>query len=115
MATASRSYSKQRRSSNAADCLLSDLPNGLLAHTATFLSAPSRALLAVALDVESSAAFSPNERSSAIIVGSEWSALDFGEVEKELAEKLSDDDVSAVLLCIDAVNRVQKLKLTNAR
>jgi len=112
MATAISSYSKQRRSSSAADCLLlSDLPNGILEHAATFLSAPSRALFAVALDENKSAA-SPNERSSAI-VGNQWEVLDFGEVEKELAAKLTDDDIENVLLCIDAVNKVKRVKFTN--
>jgi hypothetical protein len=114
MATASESscYSKQRRSSSAADCLLlSDLPNGILEHTASFLSAPSKALFAVVLDENKSAA-STNERSSAI-VGNEWSVFDFGEVEKELASKLTDDDIEKVLLCIDAVNKVKRVKFTN--
>jgi hypothetical protein len=115
MATASESssYGKLRRS-RAADCLLlSDLPNGILEHTASFLSAPSKALFAVALDENKSASLpNENERSSAI-VGNQWEVLDFGEVEKELAEKLSDYDIEKVLLCIDAVNKVKKLKFTN--
>eukprot|EP00984_Skeletonema_dohrnii_P007861 scaffold2901_cov91-Skeletonema_dohrnii-CCMP3373.AAC.5 len=39
--------------------------------------------------------------------------LDFGDIEKELAIKLKDGDISAVLIGIDAANRVKKLKLTN--
>eukprot|EP00984_Skeletonema_dohrnii_P021424 scaffold10700_cov90-Skeletonema_dohrnii-CCMP3373.AAC.3 len=89
---------------------LTDLPSGILAHAASFLAEPSRILFTVALDRNS--AVSPNERSSAI-VGNEWSILDFGGIEKKLAVKLSDDDVEKVLLCIDAVNKVKRLKLTN--
>jgi hypothetical protein len=88
----------------------SDLPRGILAHAANFLAPPSRALFAVALD-ESSAA-SHNERSSAI-AGNQWDVLDFGLIEKELASKLCDDHIEAVLLCIDAVNKLKRLKLTN--
>jgi hypothetical protein len=91
-------------------CLLSDLPSGILAHAANFLAPPSRALFAVALD-ESSAA-SSNERSSAI-AGNQWDVLDFGLIEKVLAAKLTDDHIEKVLLCIDAVNKVNRLKLTN--
>jgi len=90
---------------------LTDLPSGILAHAASFLAAPSKALFAVALDGNS--AVSPNERSSAIVSSNQWSILDFGEIEKELAIKLNDDDIEKVLLCIDAVNSVKRLKLTN--
>eukprot|EP00984_Skeletonema_dohrnii_P018363 scaffold8557_cov100-Skeletonema_dohrnii-CCMP3373.AAC.3 len=89
---------------------LTDLPSGILAHTASFLAEPSKALFAVALDGNSAA--SPNERSSAI-VGNQSSILDFGEIEKKLAMKLKDDDIEKVLLCIDAVNEVKRLMLTN--
>jgi len=106
----------KRRRISAADgspqdvSCLSDLPSGILAHAASFLAAPSRALFAVALD-ENPAAL-PNERSSAI-VGSQWDILDFGDIEKELAVKLSDAHIEKVLTCIDAVNNVKRLKLTN--
>jgi len=39
--------------------------------------------------------------------------LDFGEIEKDLAAKISDDDIRGVLLSIDAVNNLKKLRLTN--
>ena len=106
---------KQRRIS-ATDCspqsisCITDLPSGILAHAASFLAEPSKALFAIALDKNSAA--SPNERSAAI-VGSHWDTLDFGEIEKELAIKLIDDDIEKVLQCIDAVNKVKRLKLTN--
>mmetsp|Transcript_12086 Transcript_12086/g.20464 ORF Transcript_12086/g.20464 Transcript_12086/m.20464 type:complete len:401 (+) Transcript_12086:1497-2699(+) len=90
---------------------LTDLPSGILAHAASFLAAPSRALFAVALDENSAA--SPNERSSAIVVGSQWDVLDFGEIEKDLADEMTDDTIEKVLLCIVAVNNVKRLKLTN--
>eukprot|EP00984_Skeletonema_dohrnii_P023986 scaffold13088_cov77-Skeletonema_dohrnii-CCMP3373.AAC.4 len=89
---------------------LTDLPSGILAHAASFLAAPSKALFAIALAEDS--AVSTNERSSAI-VGNQWSFLDFGEIEKDLSAKLTDDDIEKVLLCIDAVNNVKRLKLTN--
>jgi len=106
----------KRRRISAADSspqgviCLSDLPSGILAHAANFLAPPSRAFFAVALDENSSA--SPNERSSAI-AGNQWDVLDFGDIEKELAAKLTDDHIENVLLCIDAVNKLKRLKLTN--
>eukprot|EP00985_Skeletonema_marinoi_P012270 scaffold5893_cov106-Skeletonema_marinoi.AAC.1 len=89
---------------------LTDLPSGILAHAASFLAAPSRALFAVALDENS--AVSPNERSSAI-VGNQWDILDFGEIEEDLAVKLSDAHIEKVLLCIDAINNLRRLKMAN--
>ena len=90
---------------------LSDLPIGILEQTASFLAAPSRALFAIALD-ENSTITPLNARSSAI-VGNQWDTLDFGEIEMDLAEKLSDADIENVLLCIDAVNNVKRLKLAD--
>ncbi len=50
---------------------------------------------------------------SSSIAGNGWDTLDFGEIEKELAAKLSDNDMSAILLHIDAVKKVKRLMLTN--
>ena len=84
---------------------LSDLPIGALAHVSSYLALPSRALLAVALDY-----YRDNDSISAIV---ERDALDFGDIEKELAVKLTDDDVRNALLSIDAVNNLKTLRLTN--
>mmetsp|Transcript_3602 Transcript_3602/g.7585 ORF Transcript_3602/g.7585 Transcript_3602/m.7585 type:complete len:416 (-) Transcript_3602:2036-3283(-) len=83
---------------------LSDLPTGALAHVSSFLASPSRALFAVALNFRDS---------SSAIAGNQWDVLDFGDIEKDLAAKLSDDDIRGVLLSIDAVNNLKKLRLTN--
>ena len=112
MASANDS-SKRRRLLNDASSgtkCLSDLPNGVLTHTASYLDAPSRAFFAGSLSDQNAAA--SDERNTAI-VGDEWSTLDFGDIEKVLAERLSDGDISSVLLCIDAVNKLKTLKLTN--
>jgi len=85
---------------------LSDLPTGALAHVSSFLASPSRALFAVALDYL-------DVDSSSEIAGDDWDALDFGEIEKDLAAKISDEDIRGVLLSIDAVNNLKKLRLTN--
>mmetsp|Transcript_3608 Transcript_3608/g.7598 ORF Transcript_3608/g.7598 Transcript_3608/m.7598 type:complete len:411 (-) Transcript_3608:23-1255(-) len=85
---------------------LSDLPTGALAHVSSYLAAPSRALFAVALDHR-------DVDSSSAIAGDDWEALDFGDIEKDLAAKLSDDDIRGVLLSIDAVNNLKRLRLTN--
>lgn len=92
---------------------LSDLPPGILKHTATYLTSPSRALLSVALNNDNDSS-SPNDVSSReIIAGIRWDTLDFGEIEKELAAKISDENISSVLQRIDAVNTLKKIRLTN--
>ena len=105
-----RNSSKRRRLLGDARCL-SDLPSGILTHVANYLAPPSRALFAAALTTHQNSAAS-DERNSAI-VGNEWTTLDFGDIEKDLAVKLIDADISAVLMCINAVNRLKWLKLTN--
>jgi len=90
---------------------IADLPSEPLIHISSYLAAPSQVLLAVAIaryDAESL-----NNSISSAIAGYCWDSLDFGQIEKELAAKLSDEDISAVLQCIDAVNTVKRLRLTN--
>ncbi len=99
--------------------LLLDLPVGILKNITSYLAAPtspSRILFAVALaDVsQDDDTLSYGMRYSAAITGdNDWDTLDFGEIEKNLAARLSDDDLSSVLMHIDAVHNVNKLKLTN--
>ena len=114
MVSAATDSSKRRRilgdNSPDASCL-SDLPSGILTHVANYLAPPSRALFSAALTTHQIAAAS-DERNTAI-VGNEWTTLDFGDIEEDLAARLLDGDISAVLMCIDAVNRLKTLKLTN--
>jgi hypothetical protein len=108
------SNSKRRRLEDSvsldARCL-HNLPSGILTHVAKYLAPPSQALFAAALIAADQNAAS-DERNSTI-VGNDWSTLDFGDIEKELAAKLSDNHIREVLQSIDAVNRLKTLKLTN--
>ena len=49
--------------------------------------------------------------STAIVSAPQWGTLDFEDVEKELANKLTDDDIYAVLTCINAHDVLKRLKL----
>ena len=101
-------------SNNSANELLhiNDLPDGILVHVATYLAKPSVALLAVALEAPSTSTIwsddfrstQPTElqstsSSNAIVMSASsnnnniWSMLDFGDIEKSLAAKLTDDDI----------------------
>ena len=115
--------SKRRRITTVASqgtiCPIYDLlEGGLLKEVASFLVAPSRIFFAIAITPPSSPfetimARSRRKKSHSSIAGSDWNTLDFGEIEKELAAKLSDDDISQALLHINAVNKVKRLRLTN--
>jgi hypothetical protein len=47
------------------------------------------------------------------IAGNDWHTLDFGEIEKDLAAKLSDNDINDILLHINAADKLKRLRLTN--
>eukprot|EP00986_Skeletonema_menzelii_P003544 scaffold1105_cov93-Skeletonema_menzelii.AAC.5 len=115
MASANDS-SKRRRllSSTCSDVsCLSDLPSVVLAHVAKYLGAPSRALFSAALSDKNAAVSTVSSERNSAIVGNDWSTLDFGDIEHSLAERLTDKHISSVLSCIDAVNELKTLKLTN--
>ena len=105
-------------SSQCSTCSIYDLlPGGILKEVASFLEAPSRALFAIAVTPTPSSPYdiimARCRLSRSSIAGNDWHTLDFGDVEKELAAKLTDDDISQVLLHIDAANKVRRLRLTN--
>jgi len=111
----SNSNNKRRRT--AADTPhISDLPVGFIVDVSAYLAKPSRALLAAAFSARSSwkndnDVYQLSPISTAIITASQWDILDFEDDGKELANKLTDDDVSAVLTCINAHDVLKKLKL----
>jgi hypothetical protein len=76
----------------------------------SFLSSPSQALFGLAIAAVNDKTLN---KESFAIVGDHWDTLDFGEIEKDLAARLTDDDIKAVLWCIDAGNRVKKLSLAH--
>ncbi len=73
-------------------------------------SSPSQALFGLAIAAVNDKTLN---KESFAIVGDHWDTLDFGEIEKDLAARLTDDDIKAVLWCIDAGNRVKKLSLAH--
>jgi len=111
--------SKRRKVVGDATCPLYDLiPGGILEEVANYLAPISRALFAIAIAPPSSPydiilARCRPKISCSSIAGSDWHTLDFGDIEKELAAKLSDDDISKILLHIDAAQKVKRLRLTN--
>jgi len=119
---ATTSSNKRQRTGQEDALLLSDLPDGILAHAASYLAQPSRALFAVAMTAPSKSWEQNNIGSigrrehqqtvASILSSAEWEELDFGDIEKSLVVKLTDDDISALLMCISAKDILKKLKLT---
>ena len=92
----SKHSSKRRRVDADGPTRIADLPIEALSIVGSFLPAPSRALFAVSFDND----MTSENRSK--IAGTEWRILDFGEIEKALAAKLSDNHIDAILRCINA-------------
>ena len=95
---------------------ISDLPTGFIVDVSAYLPKPSRAILAVAFT--SSSLWQNNDlmhrqspTSKAIISASQWDILDFEDIERELANILTDDNIYAVLKCINAQDVLKRLKL----
>ena len=103
---------KRRRifssSSNRSDICIFDLPNEALSYAASYLARPSKALFAIALRHDTTI---NDDATIAILSLEQFGVLDFGEVEKTLAAKISDDDLREILICIDASTKLKKLKL----
>ena len=74
------------------------------------MPAPSKALLAIALRRDENASIV--HTGNAIIRGEQWDTLDFGDVEKSLASKITEELMQELLQYIGAKSKVKKLKLT---
>ena len=102
---------------------INDLPDGILANVARYLAAPSAVMFSIAVtqDGTSSNQFQHTQTSNAIISAAastsnnnneqQLQVLDFGDIEKSLAARLSDDHITKILNCINAQNNLITLKL----
>ena len=106
---------KRRRTASNNGLCINGLPDALLSHVAIYLAKPSQALFAISLPTQTQ---TPNNSLQTTIAGnaiisasSPWRILDFGDIDKSLAAKLTDDHVRAILTCIDAPNNLKRLKL----
>jgi len=116
MSTATKCNSGNKRNSdgslradNSTICL-ADIPVEQLKYIVSFLSATSQAIFGLAVAAAEDKMLNKN---SFAIVGDQWDSLDFEEIEKELAARLTDDDIKAVLWCINAANKVKRLSLAH--
>jgi hypothetical protein len=105
---------RQKMSSNSNDDGIHDLPVTLFASISEYLALPSRILFAVAMTPSNnnsgllSAYILPSSENNDGALGT----LDFSTIERDICEKLTDCDIYAVLLCINAQRTLKKLILT---
>ncbi|KAL9190136.1 hypothetical protein ACHAXT_007347 [Thalassiosira profunda] len=90
----------------ARDIDILDLPEAVIVAAADYLPKTSRALLALALTQMH------HPGGTALVAAGSWEEMDFVDVDKALAKKLTDDDVAGLLSCIDAATQLRSLKLT---
>ena len=94
-----------KRQRTAESLCITDLPDGLLVGISSYLAKPSAALFVIALNQEET------QTSNTIISATNWEVLDFSNIEKSLAAKLSDVSIDKILRSIDAANNLKILKL----
>jgi len=102
---------------------IGNLPDSVLLNTVSYLQETSRVLLAVALTASSVSwreerwKIKPSD--SAVLIMKEGkvnkfnSYVDFVNTEKDLAAKLSDEDVGGVLKCVSSLHTIKHLQLTH--
>ena len=110
------------RTINTTNLRIDDLPDGILTNVATYLATPSIVLMSFALTQDSASSNQLLTQTTNAIMSAAASSLndseqkqlqvlDFGDIEKSLAAKLTDDHITAIFNCIDAPNNLKTLKL----
>jgi len=110
-----------KRRKTSVDVHINDLPSSLFAKISSFLHPPSKVMLAIALTAPSTSSYWQRNitlsASSSNIISSyhrdrQNRTLDFGDIERSLAEKLTDNEMYAILKCINAKYKLKRLILT---
>lgn len=101
-----------------------DLPDSLVVNIGSFLAKPSKALLAVSLTADTSSWVHSESRQTslklrthsaaiftAVLSQSGWDKLDFNDIDKDFAARLTDDHVHAILHFINAKEDLRELSM----
>jgi len=114
-----RCCGSSKRRKMASSLHITNLPEGIFEHVAKYLAAPSILCAAVAFTASSMQFYSMSNRkdmssqSKVLLSTGTRNVLDFGDVEDDsLASKISDADLAAMLVCINAVSNIKTLRLT---
>ena len=97
--------SKRRRTAATTNMRINDLPDGILTNVATYLAIPSVVMFSIAVTQDGT---SSTQTSKAIMSATtstsnnnneqqQLEVLDFGDIEKSLAAKLTDDHITTIL------------------
>jgi len=103
------SNKRQRTTSSNNELHINNIPDGLAVGISSYLAKPSVALFAIAMSPNNSQ--EQTEISKAIISATNWNILDFSDIEKSLAAKLSDDDIAKILRYFNVHSKLTVLKL----
>ena len=88
---------------------LETLPNDALANIASYLATPSKAIFAVAMAAPESSwvmlsydwgVFTSTRTKAILESESSWDELNFAEVESSLTEKIYDEEMHSILICL---------------
>jgi len=110
MSTTNEVISSKRRktAATATNIRINDLPDGILTNVATYLAVPSVVMFAIAVTQDGA---SQTQTSNAIMSAAtsnedeqqqQLTVFDFGDIDKTLAAKLTDDHITTILKFIDA-------------
>ena len=108
--------SKRRRSAaTSTNMRINDLPDGILTNVATYLATPSVVLFAIAIQQDGTSSTQTQIMSATTSTSNggeqQLNVLDFSDIEKKLAAKLTDDHITTILTRIDSSNNLKTLKL----
>ena len=105
--TISSRSKRQKTSPSAPSCISIDhLPSDVLQLVASFLTRSQTALLAAGIS-------SPTSKINCQEWdGDGWNTMDFSDLDKDLAARLTDGDLNEIFRCIDAVKSLKTVKLT---
>lgn len=109
------------RTTNTTNIRINDLPDGLLTNVATYLATPSIIILSIAVTQDGASNQLPTQTTNAIMSATtstlndseqqQLQVLDFGDIEKCLTARLTDDHITSMINCIDAPNNLKTLIL----
>ena len=113
------SSKRRRTTATSSNMRINDLPDGILTNVATYLATPSVVLFAIAIQQDGTSSTQTQTHDAIIstttstLNGDEQQlqVLDFGDIEKRLAAKLTDDHITTILNCISASNNLKTVKL----
>jgi len=112
------SSKRRRTAATSLNMRINDLPDGILTNVASYLAIPSVAMFSIAVTQDGTSSTQTHDAIMSATTSTsnggeqpQLNVLDFGDIEKSLAAKLTDDNITTILNCISASNNLKTLKL----